>query len=67
MDRDSARRRSGRHKKIVGLGDSSAHWYLASLAYEYKISPAELEKLDPRMLWTMGRVLESRNQRQRKR
>jgi len=44
-------------KKIVGLGDSSAHWYLATLAVETGISPRELMKLDDRMLWTMGRYL----------
>ena len=40
---------------------------LALLAYEYKISPRELMELSPRMIWTMGRVLESLNQKQRRR
>ena len=37
------------------------------MAYEYKVSPAELMKLEPRMLWTMGRVLDHINTRQAKR
>ena len=40
---------------------------LAVLAYEYKISPRELMELEPRMLWTMGRVLEHIATKQRKR
>jgi len=30
---------------------------LVNIAYEFKISPLELLKLDERMLWTMGRFL----------
>jgi hypothetical protein len=30
---------------------------MAQLAYEYHISPRELAKLEPRMLWTMQRYL----------
>lgn len=33
------------------------HYSLAQLSYEYKISPRELMKLEPRMLWTMQRYL----------
>lgn len=46
---------------MIGLGDSSAHWYIVQLAYEYKLSPRELMKLDTRMLWTMGRYIANRN------
>lgn len=43
------------------------HWNLAVLAYEYKVSPADLMQLEPRMLWTMGRLLEHVKHQQRKR
>jgi hypothetical protein len=46
----------------VGLGDSSAHWYIASLAAETGISPNALLECSDRMLWTLGRYLVSRNQ-----
>jgi hypothetical protein len=58
-------RQSGRRtKKIVGLGESSAHWYIATLAVETGISPRELMELDERMLWTLGRYLVWRGQHQ---
>jgi hypothetical protein len=44
-------------KKIKPLGGYSAHWVVAQLAYEFKISPRELMELEPRMLWTMQRYL----------
>jgi hypothetical protein len=45
----------------VGLGDSSAHWFIASLAVETGISPRELMALEPRMLWTIYRYLVHRS------
>jgi len=46
------------------LGDESAHWYIASIACETGISPRELMQLDSRMLWTLGRYLVYKNQKQ---
>jgi len=47
----------------VGLGDESAHWFIASLAYEYHIAPAVLMQESPRMLWTLHRYAVAANQR----
>jgi hypothetical protein len=49
------------------LGDSSIHWAIVQLAYEYKINPKELLELEPRMLWTMQRYLVARINAQNKR
>ena len=58
MGRDSGNGWGEYHRpKIVGLGESSAHWFLAGLACETGISPRELMLLDDRMLWTMNRWL----------
>jgi hypothetical protein len=46
---------------IKGLGDRSAHWFIAILACETGISPRELMRLEPRMLWTMQRYLVAKN------
>lgn len=51
----------------MGLGDSSTHWAIAQLSYEFKISPNELLTLEPRMLWTMQRYLIARMNAQNKR
>ena len=51
----------------MGLGDSSTHWMIAQLAFEYKISPKELLELEPRMLWTLQRYLVARINQQNKR
>ncbi len=48
-------------KKHDYLGDSSAHWFIATLAIETGISPRELMRLDDRMLWTLQRALIARN------
>ena len=43
--------------KIKGLGDSSAHWFIATLAVETGIAPSVLMLESERMLWTMSKVL----------
>lgn len=48
----------------MGLGDSSMHWQIAALAVETGLSPVELMKLEPRMLWTIERYLIARAQAQ---
>lgn len=58
---------SGRGKRIKGLGDSSAHWTIATIAVETGIAPQYLMDLEPRMLWTMIRYLQARSQRKSKR
>ena len=67
MARQHRNYRGIRAKKITPLGDSSIHWNLAVLAYEYKLSPRELEQLSPRMLFTMGKLLEGLNRKHGKR
>jgi hypothetical protein len=51
-------------KRIKGLGDSSAHWFIAALAVETGIAPSALLAEEPRMLWTMQRYLVARSQKQ---
>lgn len=55
---------SGGTKKIEGLGASSLHWTIATIACETGISPRELAELEPRMLWTIQRYLIAKFQRQ---
>jgi hypothetical protein len=50
----------------VGLGESSAHWLIATIAVETAIPPSELLSLEPRMLWTIQRYLVSRSQKMSK-
>jgi hypothetical protein len=43
------------------------HWRIAWMAAETGISPLELLRLDTRMLWTLGRYLEVKAERQQRR
>jgi len=43
------------------------HWHIASLAVESGISPNELLKLEPRMLFTIERYLVWRSHQQKQR
>lgn len=43
-----------------GLGDESAHWFIAQLAVETGIAPSVLLLESSRMLWTMAKVIESK-------
>jgi hypothetical protein len=45
----------------VGLGDTSAHWFIATLAVETGIAPRQLMKEEPRMLFTLYRYLVARS------
>jgi hypothetical protein len=46
---------------MIGLGDSSAHWFIAGLAVETGIAPSVLMQESERMLWTMHRWLVAKN------
>jgi len=48
----------------VGLGDSSAHWYIAYLATETGIAPSLLMQESDRMLFTIGMYLRWKNSQQ---
>ncbi len=53
--------RRPKSSQIVGLGDSSAHWFIASLAVESGIAPNVLLEQSDRMLWTMRRWIIAKN------
>jgi hypothetical protein len=59
--RNSRSDRRPKSDKIVGLGDRSAHWFIASLAVESGIAPNVLLEQSDRMLWTMGRWITAKN------
>jgi hypothetical protein len=64
VDRYGRNGASGGRKKIVPFGESSAHWLIATIACETGISPSELMNLPPRLLWSITRYLEFKNQAQ---
>lgn len=64
MARNYYRGGASRAKKIVGLGDDSLHWRIAWISCETGVSPTDLANLEPRMLWTMSRYLETKAERQ---
>lgn len=53
--------RIGDRPKIKGLGETSAHWYIAMLSVETGIAPSALMQESERMLWTLGKAVEARN------
>jgi hypothetical protein len=51
---------------MKGLGETSAHWLIAQIAVETGISPNDLLELEPRMLFTLERVLIAKGNAQKK-